>query len=380
MKKCAACNSEKWREFLRTETDRIMTGDQRIVPGVLNKVICLNCGTVTNKEPFSEQELNNLYGEQYEINTLGHGEHVFFAKEGPIARSQVFCDWIAPHIPSNFKSLLEIGCGEGLLLERIRKLFPDRTFQGIDGSRRAAELGRKRNLLINQGLILSKDAEIPKSDVIMLINVLEHLEDIPAVVSSLIRALNKGGRIIFCLPIQDFGGYDIFFAEHVWHFTVEQIEATLSRCNLRIIYSETEHPINHGIGLFVCERNIHHQEKILEYNDTLDRARQYWLKAFEQLDSEISQRPLEKVAVFGSGEVFTLFSTFTNLGKQNILACIDEAKDKVGKKKHGIKIFDIDWLRKNDVDAVFLATNSKYYDQVRNKLKDINTKLIPLLP
>lgn len=46
---------------------------------------------------------------------------------------------------------------------------------------------------------------------------------------------------------------------------------------------------------------------------------------------------------------------------------------------YGIKIFDIDWLRKNDVDAAFLATNSKYYDQVRKKLKDINTELIPLL-
>ena len=45
-----------------------------------------------------------------------------------------------------------------------------------------------------------------------------------------------------------------------------------------------------------------------------------------------------------------------------------------------IQIFDIDWLRKNDVDAAFLATNSKYYDQARKKLKDINTGLIPLLP
>ncbi|PCJ89775.1 MAG: hypothetical protein COA57_01060 [Flavobacteriales bacterium] len=379
MRRCPVCDSVEWDKFFATHTDRIMTGDQRIGSGNLNKIICKNCGTVANKDPFTNEELELLYGKEYELNTLGREEHLFFTKNGPVARSQVFCDWIQPHFPKQFETLIEIGCGEGRLLEKIKKSFSNKNIKGFDGSHKAVTLGKAKGLNITQKLILTEKDAVPNSDVILLINVIEHIENIPGIIKTLIEALTERGRIIFCLPIQDYGGYDLVFAEHVWHFTVNHIIALLHKNGLRVIHAESNHPINHGIGLFVCEKGITKNIPTPKEHRTQKNTINFWKSRFEKLNDWLINQKFEKIAVFGSGEVFTLFLTFTSLGDQNIVACIDETPSKIGTKKHGIPIYNIDWLEANVVEAVFLAINSKYYEQVENKLKQYDVGIYPLI-
>ena len=90
-------------------------------------------GVVSNKNPFSENDLETLYGKEYELNTLGKEEHFFYTKDGAISRSDVFFQWIKPHLQDQFDSLVEIGCGEGNLLERFIKEFSNKNIIGIDG-------------------------------------------------------------------------------------------------------------------------------------------------------------------------------------------------------------------------------------------------------
>lgn len=356
-----------------------MTGDQRIGRGRLAKMICEECGTVANASPFTRAEAELLYGEEYELNTLGREEHFFFTENGPIARSQVFCDWIAPHIPQQARRIIEIGCGEGKLLERIRSKFPGKEIMGFDGSRRAAELGAAKGLDIRQKLLLG-DEPLPESDVFILINVIEHIEDIPALLAQLRSSLRAGGRIIFCLPVQDYGGYDIFFAEHVWHFTANHVGYVLSNNRLKVLHSETDHPVNHGIGLFICEA----ADSIATAPPCENQSRvqlehlRFWEDAFRRIDSWLEEKNFASIAVFGGGEVFTLFTAFTSLGDRNIVACIDDTKEE-GAKKHGVPVHKTEWLSENKVDALLLAVNRKYYDLIMEKVRPFNLNVYPLL-
>ena len=168
--------------------------------------------------------------------------------------SKVLADWILPQLPENFQSLIEVGCGEGFLLEKIQAQFPGKKMLGFEGSRKACELARSKGLSVERKLVVNDGEELPHADVILLVNIIEHIEGIPNFLAALKNALNEDGRIIFCLPIQNHAGYDIFFAEHIWHFTVDQFCYLLHRNGLEIIHHEYNHPVNHGIGIFVCRK------------------------------------------------------------------------------------------------------------------------------
>lgn len=376
MRICPVSGSEKWLPFYTSVTDKIMTGDQRICDGSLEKIICPDSGIVANKNPFSEGDLEVLYGKEYELNTLGKEEHFFYTKDGAIARSEVFFQWIKPHLQVEFNSLIEIGCGEGNLLERFTREYPDKNIIGIDGSSKASELAKKKGLKVQQKLIFGNE-ELPLTDVFLLVNVIEHVENIPLLISTLKKSLKKNGRIIFCLPIQDYGGYDIFFNEHVWHFTSQHFENILRNNGLEIIFSDVNHSINHGIGLFVCEMTDRQDEIVSIYTDLIKNNLLFWEEKFKNINFLLKENSFEKIVIFGAGEVATLFLTFTDLSKQNIIACIDDTKE-IGSQKHGIPVYHSEWLEENPVDFLLLTVNNKYHKMIIEKFSHLTINIQPI--
>lgn len=374
MRVCPVSGSSNWVSFYLSETKRIMTGDQRIQSGSLNKIICPDSGVVANMNSFTSEDIELLYGNEYELNTLGAEEHFFFTADGPIARSQVFFNWIECFLPDQFESLIEIGCGEGNLLEKFKQKYPAHDLSGIDGSYKASELAAKKGLKVQQKLLLGGEP-LPKTDVFLLVNVVEHVEDISSFLRNLRESLNEGGRIIFCLPIQDYGGYDLFFYEHVWHFTSEHFKAILARNGLRLIDSDINHPINHGIGLFVCETST--QELVVpSHKGEIKSNLNYWLHNFKKIN-RLLETNYDRIAIFGAGEVSTLFLAFTNLYLKNIVACIDDTKP-AGMYKHGIPVYSSEWLEENQVDLLILTINKKYHEAVLKRFAHLKLKVWPV--
>jgi predicted TPR repeat methyltransferase len=77
------------------------------------------------------------------------------------------------------KTLIEVGCGAGAILENLAAQFPlIQSLQGFDISPQAIALAKKRETasmrFFNEDFFLRKDIH---SDVLLLIDVLEHLED-----------------------------------------------------------------------------------------------------------------------------------------------------------------------------------------------------------
>ena len=374
---CPVSGSSNWVSVFESETGRIITGDQRICSGNLEKVICPESGVISNKNRFPDYDIEILYGEEYELNVLGKEEHFFYTESGPKARSEVFFDWIQPHLPESFSSLIEIGCGEGNLLSRISEKFPEKSVSGIDGSFKAVKLAEAKGLNVQRKLILGNE-DLPLADLYLLVNVIEHVEDISLFINNLKQSLAANGRIIFCLPVQDYGGYDIFFYEHVWHFTSKHFERVLSNNGLKLIYSDINHPVNHGIGLFVCEPSQVSTEYSTEfYSDIIQKNLDFWLANFKGLNNFLNQNSFESITVFGAGEVSTLFLAFSDLSKQNVIACIDDTKPE-GMLKHGIPVYPSSWLDTHQTDLLLLAVNKKYYPIIEEKLKHLHITIKPI--
>lgn len=378
---CPVCGENQWEPFLKIDTGSIITGDQRIIQGKLEKILCSKCTLVTNADRFTNNDLKRLYGKEYILNTLGKEEHRFFIQSGAIPRSKVFFDWIKPWLPKNFKSFLEIGCGEGNLLTRFRDEFKKRKIMGIEGSEKACELAAKKGLDVSCQMILSEKDQIPEVDVLLSVAVIEHAEDIKSFISVLKKSVKNGGRIIFCVPVQNYPGYDIFFAEHVWHMTTFHFKALFEQNGLKCIHVDDAHPVNPGIGLFVCEKDetAFLREDFLKHLSSkpcfVKQSRDKWLGVFNKIDQWIKDKGVSKIAVFGSGEVATLFLAFTKISNIDVAAFIDEDSAKIGSEKHGVPVFGVDWLEPGKVDAVLLAVNPRYHEVVRKKLEIKNIDL-----
>jgi SAM-dependent methyltransferase len=221
---------------------------------------------------------------------------------------------------------------------------------------------------------------MPRSDFVFSYNVLEHIEDIDAFISALKGACAPDGRIVFGLPVQDERGYDLFFAEHVWHFTTGHVKRLLEQQGLRVAHLEANHPVNRGAGLFACTiadtgEPPEGRELPASWHEIQIANRDYWLGLFGKSD-DFLRNIGGQLAVYGSGEVLSLLMCHTILSEKDIVACIDENPDKVDTRKHGIPVHDPRYLESHPVDAVLLTVNPRYNDQIRAKLAPLKLRVL----
>lgn len=137
-------------------------------------------------------------------------------------------------------SLLEIGCGPGLMLQAFHRLGWN--VLGIERNEAVAEQARR-----SQGLeIVTTPLEALPSDsrfdLIVMFHVLEHLAEPVPLLRECARRLAPGGRLIINVP--NFASWQSRFAGPAWmhldvprhllHFTPQTLAATLDRAGLRL--------------------------------------------------------------------------------------------------------------------------------------------------
>lgn len=382
---CPVCTHNEWDAFFKIDSNLILTGDQRIEPGRLSKVICKSCGVVANESSLSDGELKTFYGEAYQLNTFGGEEHLYFTPNGPVPRSQIVFERIAEYFPADAKAVLEIGCGEGNVLRRFAELQPPpQSVVGFEGSRTAAKLAKEKGLEVRNELLLSKTQPIPESDFVYSYNVLEHIEDLDAFLGALRSSLTPSGVIVFGLPVQDNGGYDLFFAEHVWHFTVGHVLLLLKRHGFDVLLHDARHPVDQGGGLFVCRLDNDESECSRLEKYEADHAswkavqhsnRDHWLSVYAVASMIVEKVGDAPIAVYGSGEVLSLLLSYSNLSRANIVACLDEDPKKIGTLKHGIPVYSPEFLDEHSVECVLLTANLQYHPNIRRRISMYNVEV-----
>jgi SAM-dependent methyltransferase len=150
---------------------------------------CVECGTVQQPELPAGAQLHELYRDM--------SDDAYLVEEtGRRATAVSLLDLIAEHVSCG--RLLDVGCGHGLLLDEARRRGFD--VVGLELSRSAALHARVALGLDVREVPLEEFDSWDSFDVVVLADVIEHLDDPVGAIESCARLLRPGGALCVVTP------------------------------------------------------------------------------------------------------------------------------------------------------------------------------------
>lgn len=148
----------------------------------------------------------------------------------------------------NEKKILDVGCGEGITLEKLVKRFPDRQVIGIDYAPGNIKVCQSLNLPAEVGNVYDLKFKDQSIDCCLFMEVIEHLEEPLRALQEIYRILRPGGLLLLVFP-NDFPFklarlVCLRFKEaftpsgHVKQWTPQEIKQVLSEQRFSIIKME----------------------------------------------------------------------------------------------------------------------------------------------
>jgi len=143
-------------------------------------------------------------------------------------------------------TIVDVGCGEGITLEKLRKAFPGKNIRGVDAEAENIEICNRHELPVIAGNVYQLPLENNSVDCVLFSEVIEHLDHPERALAEIRRVLRPGGRVIIIFP-NDFmfkvsrimtGMMEEAFYDpgHVMQWTPAKIRSVLKSGGFSIIF------------------------------------------------------------------------------------------------------------------------------------------------
>jgi len=254
--KCSRKETElDWTGFPRETTDCILCGSHsRRLLGLHKSwpvVRCTECGLVYLSERPAEEALARMYGKAYyedgQVGYLGYVET--FRTYNEIFKSIFDRRERDLRARTDGRRLLEVGCAYGFLLDHLRSRGWD--VKGVEVSPLSSAYAREDlHLDVQTGTLASATFPEGSFDVILLLDVLEHLHQPYRTLSAIKSLLSPGGMLVVQCPWELYHWEEIAEAllsgkrpgtiepdavpAHLYFFQPATLEGVLEKAGFRI--------------------------------------------------------------------------------------------------------------------------------------------------
>jgi 2-polyprenyl-3-methyl-5-hydroxy-6-metoxy-1,4-benzoquinol methylase len=185
---------------------KVCNGEIKRMNEKYNLVQCNNCQLIFCSRIYSQDEFIKVYDELYNKKNAIYSNHSVIEYNMLLKNKNIKIGFyrsklLKKHVLNNScKSVLEIGSGVGLIGSYLRNENSEIKFTGIEIDKESFEKSKFLNLnVINDDF--TAISRIEKSvDVIMLWEVIEHLQDLSLFLKLAYEKLEKGGKIILSTP------------------------------------------------------------------------------------------------------------------------------------------------------------------------------------
>lgn len=134
-------------------------------------------------------------------------------------------------------TLLDVGCGDGYLVRRMAERFRGRHFLAVDSAFTPEQMTNLRTDRIEPATAIDFE-HAGRCNAVTLFDVLEHIDDDDACLSSLYASLAPGGQAVFTVPAFQFlfGAHDRMLS-HFRRYSHPELVAKLHRAGFDVTES-----------------------------------------------------------------------------------------------------------------------------------------------
>jgi SAM-dependent methyltransferase len=334
-----------------------MSSDGQTVDLVIEKEECENCGTVRAADV---SFLTDFYKNYYKLNTANTDPQYIYNNVA-MFKSNMHYEWIeslAQQQINNATSIIEIGCGSGNLLN----LFTIKNKYGVEPSQHAALHACKIASVRTCGYedILNEE----KYDIILSTCVIEHTIDPNDFLQKQWHLAHEGSTVIIGLPIQDTESFDVYFLDHLHHFTSQQFIQLCHKNGFIVNKFEIGYKCMTTIAYFILSKNSTKVNAIsFQKNENFYTSNQ-WIT---NLNLFLNNNKHLQIVAFGYGETSFFYQTYTTLN--SVVTCfIDDVQ--AGLKINGSKVITVSEAISSGIlknSYLVLLANPHYHEFLKNK-------------
>lgn len=354
---CKLCGNKQFTKAL--ELPMGCFSDGTLYNSVLIKNKCRNCGTISTKLNLSLKEFYKLnYSPSRNIDT------VVVTEKQTCSRSEFVYLWIEDLIDlsrlDKLKSILEIGCGQGYLLNKFNI---DKKF-GVEPNTKACKVAE--NFLNVRNIGFDEISDDERYDCILSYCVIEHVENPNDFLEKKYTILEDDGIMIIALPIQDKFNYDLLFVDHIHHFQHKNFINLLSKNGFKVLNFELGRGSYSNIALYICNKVKKTAAVEFEYIENKNVKNIEII--LENIENIISSYKDKMIYAFGYGEIAKTILPYTNLDDY-ILKYVDdyESNERVISSKESKLSFN-----KEDEIYLILLVNPMHMKKIKEIYKEFS--------
>jgi len=370
---CPICNSalvEILKEFPQS-----ITSDSKMINKSVSIAICNDCGNLFNSQG-SRNNISSFYQNSYDLlGTSFQAETRIYEDKNGFSLS----DWRLKHIQSlnilpNIGNILDIGCGKGNFLQKFNSLFPDWNLYGIESSKSSLSIAKNNlsNSIFHEG-IYDKNPFDQKFDLIVALNVLEHIEEPKLFLENIFNDLSENGLVCFDIPNFKVNPIDVYVYDHLTHFTSETLVNLLQHIGfkiLKLVENTKQVPI-----LVICTKNSKKLPLKNFYNITkkiVDDSLTYNEELFSTYN--FVNKTYEQFGVIGLG--IPVWKGIQNeiLDSSKIFSFYDENPTIIGSKYGDILVKPLDEISHEKSLPLIYSVSPCYIDNLKQKIHSYGNK------
>ena len=271
------------------------------------------------------------------------------------------------------KTILEIGCNDGVLLEPLSKLGAK--VEGVDPAGNVVKLATDKGLKVYNDYFnehtFGTDEFKNKYSLVISNNTFAHIIDIQSVIRGINHVLKPNGDFIFEVHylnnLIDEKQWDNVYHEHIFYYSITAIKNMFQKYNMTVVDFE-EIPIHAGsIRVTVKNTNTSIPSKVsdrielesktianVEYLQNYGRDVKEHISDFNDTIKELSKE--YTIGGYGASGRANMFCNLTELNQNIVKFIVDESPERCGRyiANTEIPIVDVETLKNSDIDLLII--------------------------
>lgn len=302
---CMACGGQSW--IMLPTFPGSMLSDGRRFNQALAKESCVGCGLARHSRDLNSLEVREIFDDQYQLAIQPIDER--FLRQ----RQRHYANWIRSLLPDEkCLAIFDIGAANGSLLAELATSEPQWKVAGIEPVDAAAGIGRSAGYNVETAFLDDYDMSSVGADVVLSVNVIEHVVD-PASFLTMARAgIRRGGRILIICPDGGTPSTELLIYDHIHSFTRSAMECLARNAGLKIATYATAPAAIGPFHAFVMVESDDEAHSAPPDQEGLIHSRIAFMEAWKRLDAllETRLRGGPETFAFGYGESAQLLRAY----------------------------------------------------------------------